>query len=135
MKLGDTNQASIGYLLWGENATSFSYEIGDIIAIHGARVSEYNNVKSLSGGLLEKNPNIQESAELLEWYKDHSDANFTPIGGMDASAGNASRRKQEIETIAFSKEQTQELTVCSPSNHSYSSIGYSAMRPSLTTWI
>jgi len=63
----DESNAEVTLTLWGATAESFSAEGNPVIAVKGARVSDYNGV-TLSGGDLLCNPEIEQTSTLKGWW-------------------------------------------------------------------
>ena len=66
--LVDTSEAEVSLTLWGNTATSFSAVGNPIVAVKGAKVSDFNGV-SLSGGDLQVNPDMDLAHELKGWWE------------------------------------------------------------------
>lgn len=68
--LVDQTKNEIVLTIWGETASNFSAELGDVIVVRGVRVSDYNGLSltTTSNSVLEINPDIDEVHELKGWY-------------------------------------------------------------------
>ena len=69
--LVDKSLSEIGLTLWGTTAEKFNGDNNPILAIKGARVSDYNGVSlsTVSSTLLQINPDLPQSHELRGWYE------------------------------------------------------------------
>ena len=68
--VADDTGASIKLTLWSDKAVSFSSPPGTIIAIKGARVSDYGgkSLSLVSSSKLEENPDLPEAHRLRGWF-------------------------------------------------------------------
>eukprot|EP00118_Oscarella_pearsei_P026443 m.309911 g.309911 ORF g.309911 m.309911 type:complete len:619 (+) comp48548_c0_seq1:47-1903(+) len=62
---------SVTSTIWGEDANTFEGEAGVVIAVKGARVSDFGGrcLSVSSGGAIDLKPGIPEAMALREWYK------------------------------------------------------------------
>jgi len=70
--IADDSGASVKLTLWAERAENFEAQTGTIIAIKGARLSDYGGVSmSLSpSSSFEVNPDLPETHRVRGWYED-----------------------------------------------------------------
>jgi len=110
IKIADQSNRNIDINLWGDQAHNFQGQVGTILALKAAKVSEYRGEKSLTvanSTLMEFNPDIQEAHNLNEWYSEHSEnisISSIPITGVGS---NSSTRSNKVETLASIQEQLQ----------------------------
>jgi replication factor A1 len=110
IKIADQSNRNIDITLWGDQAHNFQGQVGTILALKAAKVSEYRGEKSLTvanSTLMEFNPDIQEAHNLNEWYSEHSEnisISSIPITGVGS---NSSTRSNKVETLASIQEQLQ----------------------------
>ncbi|KAH1021801.1 hypothetical protein HUJ04_011286 [Dendroctonus ponderosae] len=86
IQLVDRSNSSVTLTLWGAQAENFDGSGNPVIALKGARISEFGGGKTLStisGTLLKINPEITECYQLKGWFE--SD-------GMNANANDISAR-------------------------------------------
>uniref|UniRef100_A0A7S1S7A1 Replication protein A subunit n=1 Tax=Alexandrium catenella TaxID=2925 RepID=A0A7S1S7A1_ALECA len=80
--------------LWGDKALNETFELGAPVFIKGARVTEWNNEKSLaSPGVLEQNPDDPRAFALKAKFEEHQKTRPLPITMTKMSASSAGTRK------------------------------------------
>jgi replication factor A1 len=94
----------VEYSIWGEEADQFAGNQADVMAIKGARVSDYNT-RSLSGGIIAINPEIQEAANLLGWYEENSTIDFSSVSVSSFRGGETSDNAKGVTKIQDAREQ------------------------------
>ncbi|KAA8915220.1 hypothetical protein TRICI_002577 [Trichomonascus ciferrii] len=101
----DKSKYGVNVALWGKTAKTFTGSPGQIVALKGARVNDFNG-KSLSVGAstnLNFDPDIPEAHEIKGWFdsggKDESFNTFKSTGGDGGALKN-----QECITIAKAKD-------------------------------
>jgi len=71
LTIADESLLKISLTLWGNNASKLCYELGSVLAIKGAKISDYGG-KSLNAGdehsQLSINPDNKRAHELKEWF-------------------------------------------------------------------
>ena len=71
LTIADESLLHISLTLWGNNASKLHFEVGRVLAIKGAKVSDYNG-KSLNAGdehsQLSIDPDNKRVNELREWF-------------------------------------------------------------------
>jgi len=97
----DRSATEVSLTLWGTTAETFDGVGNPIIAVKGARISDFNGV-SLSGGDMMINPDIDLAHELKGWWDNEgSSTNTTSItvagqrGGQDQTNKMIGEVKQE----------------------------------------
>jgi len=116
--LGDDTMTSIELTLWGSEAESFSGNVGDVLAVKGAKVSDYNS-KSLGtiiGSMIQVNPENSSASRLLGWYQNGGNFNFIELSvntrgtytGGEGGEGRA--RSNVVQTIADVQEARAQMT-------------------------
>jgi len=90
----DQSNTEVTLTLWGSSAENFNGEENPVVAVKGAKVSDYNGV-TLSGGDVLVNPDIDQSHKLKSWWKESgSSASLSSLtvqgqrSGGGADAGN-----------------------------------------------
>lgn len=78
--IADESNLSIQVSLWGANARTDGYTDGQVLALRGARVSDYNG-KSLNSGdehsQMFIDPDHKRARELRNWYELHKSKNLS----------------------------------------------------------
>uniref|UniRef100_A0A1B6MN54 Replication protein A subunit n=1 Tax=Graphocephala atropunctata TaxID=36148 RepID=A0A1B6MN54_9HEMI len=93
--LVDHSLTAVSVTLWGTQAEEFDASLQPIVAIKGARVSEYNGSKSVSlvsSSNMQLNPDMDESHKLRGWFDNYcqdSSINFNNISGRQTTDGGA----------------------------------------------
>jgi replication factor A1 len=111
IKIADQSNRNIDITLWGDQAHNFQGQVGMIMALKAAKVTEYRGEKSLTvtnSTLLEFNPNIQEAQNLNEWYSEHGDTISNSSIAITGLGNNSSTRNNKVETLASIHEQLQD---------------------------
>lgn len=95
LNISDESGLEIAVTLWGINATRLPYEVGCILQIKGAKVSDYQG-KSLNAG--DEHAQVfldgehKRVHELTKWYKDNSGkARQSITQGRESVEGGAPR--------------------------------------------
>jgi replication factor A1 len=110
VKIADQSNRNIDLTFWGDAAHNFQGQVGTILALKGAKVSEYRGEKSLSvanSTLLEFNPDIPEAQNLTEWYSENSDNIASSSIAITGQGTGGSTRSNKIETLSSIQEQIQ----------------------------
>jgi replication factor A1 len=110
VKIADQSNRNIDLTFWGDQAHNFQGQVGSILALKGAKVSEYRGEKSLSvanSTLLEFNPDILEAQNLKEWYSENSDNIALSSIAITGQGSGSSSKSNKIETLASIQEQIQ----------------------------
>ncbi|CAG0885163.1 unnamed protein product [Cyprideis torosa] len=70
VELVDRSNCKIGLALWGETATNFNGTDNPIVAVKGAKVSDFNgrSLSVLNRTMIQINPDIDEAHRLQAWY-------------------------------------------------------------------
>jgi len=93
--LVDQSATEVNVTLWGNTAREFAGEGNTIVAVKGARVSDFSGV-TLSGGDLLLNPDIQQSHELVSWWENGgsnvSTSSLSTQGGRGAVADGSNMK-------------------------------------------
>jgi len=121
--LVDKSLTEVGLTLWGSTAESFSAENNPILAIKGARVSDYNGV-SLSTGfssVLQINPDMPQCHELRGWY-DTEGSTITTSSLTQARTSGGADIGSNIKTFGEVKKDNTGLN--SEKGDYYSASGY-----------
>ncbi|CAD0201397.1 unnamed protein product [Chrysodeixis includens] len=86
LTLVDNSGGAVALTLWGKEAENFDGSTNPIIAVKGARLTEFNGSKSLSclsSTMVRQNPDLPEAHKLRGWYDN---------GGADMEIVNISAR-------------------------------------------
>lgn len=103
--IADESSLSIQISLWGTNAHNASYVIGQVVALRGARVSDYNG-KSLNSGdehsQMFIDPDHKRVKELKAWWrKQPPEASFISItGGVAATVAQSPLQAPSVNVQA-----------------------------------
>lgn len=106
--LVDASGGAVTLTLWGNEAEKFEGNTNPILAVKGARLTEFNGSKSLSclsSTMLRLNPDVPEAHKLRGWYDN---------GGADADIVNISAKSGNFtggsnEWISFSEAESRQL--------------------------
>jgi len=121
--LVDKSLTEVGLTLWGTTAENFSAENNPILAIKGARVSDYDGV-SLSTGfssVLQINPDLPQSHELRGWY-DSEGSTATTSSLTQARTAGGGDVGSNIKTFGEVKKDNTGMN--SEKGDYYSACGY-----------
>jgi len=109
----DSSKAEVMLTLWGSTAESFQTEKYPVIAVKGAKVSDFNGI-TLSGGDLMVNPALAEATKLRFWWDEcGAVTNFTSLtvqgqrsgaGGVD-SASVKSLAEVNLENLGYNSDR------------------------------
>lgn len=90
----DQSEASIAVTIWGDDAVNFDGHIQPVIALKGARLSEFNGAKNLSignGSVYKLNPDIPEGHQVRGWFDNGGADNITNfVSARVGGGGNMS---------------------------------------------
>lgn len=106
--LVDNSGGAVGLTLWGKEAENFDGSTNPILAIKGARLTEFNGSKSLSclaSTMIRQNPDLPEAHKLRGWY-DNGGADME-IVNISARAGGYSGGSSEW--ISFADAEARQL--------------------------
>ncbi|KAK9458245.1 hypothetical protein V1511DRAFT_492120 [Dipodascopsis uninucleata] len=117
--LVDQSNLQVVLSLWGKPAVEFSGQPQDVIAVKGAKVSEFNgkSLSTLMSSTVTLNPDINEAHKLQGWYE--SAGQYNSFSSMQAlnGLGNATGRQDNLKTI---KQVQDEQLGTSESNDYFS---------------
>ena len=127
--LVDKSLTEVGLTLWGATAENFQAVDNTVVAIKGAKVSDYNGVSlsSLSSSVIQVNPDLPQCHELKGWYESEGSSlatsSLTQAGPRrDGDLGGAN-----IKTFGETKKEN--LGMNSDKPEYYSNIGYVTLIP------
>uniref|UniRef100_T1IJW3 Replication protein A subunit n=1 Tax=Strigamia maritima TaxID=126957 RepID=T1IJW3_STRMM len=86
VSLVDKSKSEVTLTLWGEDAEKFDGSNNPILAVKGARVSDFGGC-TLSGGAMQVNPDFSESFALRSWYD--NEATHTDIQSLSTRGGGS----------------------------------------------
>lgn len=93
--LVDRSSSEISLTLWGDQAETFDGSNNPVVAVKGARVSDFSGVSlsMIGASLLQVNPDIPESRELRGWYSNEGASLLTHslsvhTGGFDGAGAS-----------------------------------------------
>ncbi|OLL22101.1 Replication factor A protein 1 [Neolecta irregularis DAH-3] len=104
----DSSQYSIRLTLWGKQAQNFSTDEGNVIAVKGVKVSDFNgrSLSMYSSSTMSVNPDIDEAHSLKGWYDGSGKSeNFSTHANIGGSLSAASGRKEDRKTLAQLKDE------------------------------
>ncbi|XP_065846817.1 replication protein A 70 kDa DNA-binding subunit-like isoform X2 [Oscarella lobularis] len=89
--------------IWGEDAASFDGESDSVVAIKGARVSDFGGrcLSISSAGSMTVDPSVSEATSLKQWYKDRGQA--APMKSI--SSGLQEPRSSEFKILSQIKSE------------------------------
>lgn len=105
----DQSEASVALQLWGDDAVNFDEHIQPVIAVKGARLTEFNGSKSLSignGSVYKVNPDIPEGHQVRGWFDNGGADNITNF--ISARVGG-SGGPMSTEWLSFYDEKARNL--------------------------
>lgn len=123
--LVDKSLTEVGLTLWGGTAENFNGEDFPVVAIKGARVSDYNGVSlsSLSSSVVQVNPDLPQSHELKGWYESEgssmSTSSLTQAGGRSGGPGDMGSN-----SLTFGEIKKDNFGMNSDKAEYYSNIAY-----------
>ncbi|GAB0090580.1 Replication protein A 70 kDa DNA-binding subunit [Sergentomyia squamirostris] len=103
--LVDNSRATVSLTLWGEDAENFDASYQPVIAIRGARVTEFGGGKTISlasGSLMKKNPDIPEGHQMRGWFDNCANVDEIEMN-VSARTGGASNIKTDWITFHEAK--------------------------------
>ncbi|KAJ8722019.1 hypothetical protein PYW08_004421 [Mythimna loreyi] len=101
LTLVDNSGGAVVLTLWGKEAENFDGNSNPVVAVKGARLSEFNGSKSLSclaSSMIRLNPDLPEAHKLRGWY-DNGGADME-IVNISARAGGYTGGSNEWITFA-----------------------------------
>ncbi|KAJ8097814.1 hypothetical protein POJ06DRAFT_226964 [Lipomyces tetrasporus] len=98
--LVDSSGVSVQLTVWGTQAVQFSANQDDIVAVKGAKVSEFNgrSLSLLQSSTLTVNPDISEAHSLKGWF-DTNGRNTTFSSLQSVGSSSMSGRPENVKTI------------------------------------
>lgn len=102
----DMSRTSISVTIWGEQAESFTAEIGDIFVTKAARIGTYGGRSASAGDCFFINPDIPEVRKIKNWHSNLLDQNFTCLTSSQDVGGPASDQWKTLSQAA-DLEQTK----------------------------
>lgn len=105
ISLLDRSGTEVSLTLWGEQAEKFEGGDNPVVAVKGARVSDFNGVSlSLIGSsLLQVNPDIPESHALLGWYS--KEGSLLQTRSLSSRSGGPMGGNANWKTLAQAKAE------------------------------
>jgi replication factor A1 len=101
--LVDNSGWSVRCTLWGQQAENFSNIDRPVIALKGARVSDFGgrSISCSDTTAMSVNPDIQEAYKLKGWYETTGiSLNFESFSNENSGTANGSSSKSDVKTIA-----------------------------------
>jgi replication factor A1 len=87
----DMSRHTIGITIWGEQADSFTGQVGDVFVTKAARIGTFGGRSGSAGDCIFVNPDIPEARKVRNWYSNLIDQNFTNLtSSQDAPGSNDS---------------------------------------------
>ena len=99
IKVCDDSNFSLEVTLWGQTAVDFSGQIGDVVAIKGCSIKEFQGKTQVSptrSSIITINPDDPRTQVLKDWYAQHSEDQF------EESIAADQKSESQIKTIYFS---------------------------------
>ena len=112
--IADESEKSIQLTLWGANASRENFQIGQVIAVRGARVSDYNG-KSLNSGIEHSQIYIDmehlRTKALKKWYAESQDIrqNLSSISNAPINNGNENQAHERPDNYRLLKEVVESV--------------------------
>ncbi|XP_043191580.1 replication protein A 70 kDa DNA-binding subunit-like [Amphibalanus amphitrite] len=101
LKLVDQSNTEVTLTLWGSQAESFDAAGNPVVAIKGARLSDFNGCSLSSGGnsKLQLNPDIDQTYKLKGWYENEG------VNMESKSISTRAARPDNFKTFAQAKHE------------------------------
>jgi len=117
--LVDKSLTEVNLTLWGSYAENWAEANNPILAIKGARVSDYNGVSLNSGysSVMQINPDLPQCHELRGWYEAEG-ANLTTSSLTEARSGVGGDMGSNIKTFGENKKENIGLNSDKPEYYS-----------------
>jgi len=121
--LVDKSLTEVGLTLWGSTAENFDAANNPVLAIKGAKVSDYNGVSlgTLMSSVLQVNPDLPQAHELRGWY-DSEGSTMTTSSLTQARTAGGGDIGANIKT--FGEVKKENLGTGSEKGDYYSACGY-----------
>ncbi len=101
LQLVDDSLAQVSLTLWGQMAVDFNNDNNPVMAVKGAKVSDYSggiNLGTVTSSIVQFNPDIREAHILRGWYD--SQGNSAAITSLAGTAGGSFDSKlNEVECL------------------------------------
>ena len=101
LKLVDQSNTEVTLTLWGSQAESFDAAGNPVVAIKGARLSDFNGCSLSSGGnsKIQLNPDIDQTYKLKGWYENEG------VNLESKSISSRASRPDNFKTFAEAKHE------------------------------
>jgi len=101
-QLVDQTNTSVRVTLWGKEAENFDGEGNPVLAIRGAKVSDYGGctLGTTNQSTLTLNPDIKESHQLKQWFATGGSSQATQSLSSDKGSGNSSQNWKILSQIS-----------------------------------
>jgi len=127
IELIDRSKRPMELTLWGDKAENFEGQVGSVLAIKDARVSEFRNLKNLAFHLsttMEVDPTYDVANELRDWYQD----NQSDLAGTTTSQAPRGTSVSSFGTLAELNEMIAEQQLSGESKPVYRKIRGTVVR-------
>lgn len=99
LQLIDDSLAQVGLTLWGQQAVDFCGDSNPVIAVKGAKVSDFSGVSlgTVTSSIVQINPDIREAHALRGWYDSQGcTASVTPLSSGGQNGGDSMSKEIRI---------------------------------------
>jgi replication factor A1 len=106
--LVDRSNYSVQMTIWGRQAQDFSSPPESVIAVKGAKVSDFNgrSLSLFSSSMMQIDPDIDEAHALSGWYKNQGrNESFTSHQGIGTRSEGGERKGEERKTLGEVKDE------------------------------
>ena len=126
--LVDKSLTEVGLTLWGTTAEKFEAEGNPVLAIKGARVSDYNGVSlsTLMSSVVQVNPDLTQAHQLKGWYQSEG---CTATTSSLTTSGSRGSLDTSASTKTFGETKKENLGMNSDKPEYYSNTGYVSLIP------
>lgn len=107
IQLLDMSNAQVRLTVWGQDALNWSTPIGQVVAIKGAKVGEYNGAKTLSSvstTQIDTEPDLPEAHRLRGWYQSGRAASES-ITMVSNTSNNSNVNSAQLKTLSAVKSE------------------------------
>lgn len=106
--LVDRSGYSVQMTIWGRQAQEFSATPDTVIAVKGAKVSDFNgrSLSLFSSSMMQVDPDIEEAHTLSGWYKNVGQKeSYSTHANLGAKPEGVERRSEERKTLSQVKDE------------------------------
>ena len=127
--LVDKSLTEVGLTLWGTTAENFDPTGYPVVAIKGAKVSDYNGVSLsfLSSSVVQINPDMPQAHELSGWFESEGSSMSTSSLTQSGNRGQGGDMGSNLKTFGDTKKEN--LGMNSDKPEYYSNVGFITLIP------